>query len=98
MTIRNKTNQKNKVIWILAGFAALILSISLLSSSSLVVNSYAQNEKIQNLTETNIPKILPLIRGFADGNEVFYITTEVSDKNLANYLSNLSQELYMLQH
>ena len=31
-----------------------------------------------------------MIRGFADGNEVFYITTEVSDKNLANYLSNLT--------
>jgi type I restriction-modification system DNA methylase subunit len=91
MTIRKKINQKNEVIWILAGFTALILSISFLSLSSLVVNSYAQqNEKIQNLTETNIPKILPLIRGFADGNEVFYITTEVSDENLANYLSNLT--------
>ena len=56
-----------------------------------VVNSYAQqNEKTQNLTETNIPKVLPLVRGFTDGNEVFYITTEVSDEKLANYLSNLS--------
>lgn len=89
MKIRYKTNKKNKGIGILAGFTALIVSISLLSSS-LVVNSYAQNEKIQNLTETNIPKILPLIRGFADGNEVFYITTEVSDNDLANYLSDLT--------
>jgi hypothetical protein len=72
MTIRNKINQKNEVIWIVAGFTALILTISLLSSSSsLVVDSYAQNEKTQNLTETNIPKVLPLVRGFADGNEVF---------------------------
>ncbi len=56
-----------------------------------VVHSYAQqNEKTQNLTETNIPKVLPLVRGFADGNEVFYITTEVSDEKLANYLSNLT--------
>ncbi|HEX6294587.1 MAG TPA: hypothetical protein VFZ46_05480 [Nitrososphaeraceae archaeon] len=60
-------------------------------SLNAVVNSYAQqNEKTQKLTETNIPKVLPLVRGFADGNEVFYITTEVSDKNLANYLSNLT--------
>ncbi|HSF51959.1 MAG TPA: hypothetical protein VLA74_14460 [Nitrososphaeraceae archaeon] len=56
------------------------------------VNSYAQqNEKAQNLTETNIPKVLPLVRGFADGNEVFYITTEVSDEKLASYLSKLSK-------
>ncbi len=60
-------------------------------SLNAVVNSYAQqNEKTQKLTETNIPKVLPLVRGFADGNEVLYITTEVSDKNLANYLSNLT--------
>ncbi len=87
MTIRNEKSYGS------AGFTALIFPISLLSSSSssLVVNSYAQqNEKTQNLTETNIPKVLPLVRGFADGNEVFYITTEVSDKNLANYLSNLT--------
>ena len=79
-------------MWILgAGLVTLVFSVSLFSSmSSQLVDSYAQNEKTQNLTETNVPKILPLIRGFADGNEVFYITTEVSDKNLANYLSNLT--------
>lgn len=60
-------------------------------SLNAVVNSYAQqNEKTQKLTETNIPKVLPLVRGFADGNEVFYITTEVSDEKLANYLTNLT--------
>src|SRR5919112_1073509 len=93
MTIRNKTNQKREVIWLLVEFTALIFSIFLLSSSSssLAVNSYAQqNEKTQNLTETNIPKVLPLVRGFADGNEVFYITTEVSDEKIANYLTNLT--------
>ena len=71
----------------------MVFSISLFSSTmpSVVINSYAQvNEKTQNLTETNIPKILPLVRGFADGNQVFYITTEVSDEKLASYLSNLT--------
>ena len=91
MTIRYKSSQRYGM-WILgAGLVTLVFSVSLFSSmSSQVVNSYAQSEKIQNLTETNIPKVLPLVRGFADGNEVFYITTEVSDKNLANYLSNLT--------
>ena len=91
MKIRYKSSQRYGM-WILgAGLVTLVFSVSLFSSmSSQVVNSYAQGEKIQNLTETNIPKVLPLVRGFADGNEVFYITTEVSDKNLANYLSNLT--------
>jgi hypothetical protein len=91
MTIRYKSSQRYGM-WILgAGLVTLVFSVSLFSSmSSQVINSYAQSEKIQNLTETNIPKVLPLVRGFAEGNEVFYITTEVSDKNLANYLSNLT--------
>jgi hypothetical protein len=93
MTIRYTSSQRFG-IWILAGgLVTLVFSISLFSSSmpSVVVNSYAQqNETTQNLTKTNIPKVLPLVRGFTDGNEVFYITTEVSDEKLANYLSNLS--------
>ena len=93
MTIRYTSSQRFG-IWVLAGgLVTLVFSISLFSSSmpSVVVNSYAQqNETTQNLTETNIPKVLPLVRGFTDGNEVFYITTEVSDEKLANYLSNLS--------
>jgi hypothetical protein len=93
MTIRYTSSQRFG-IWILAGgLVTLVFSISLFSSSmpSVVVNSYAQqNETTQNLTETNIPKVLPLVRGFTDGNEVFYITTEVSDEKLANYLSNLT--------
>ena len=93
MKIRYKANQRYG-IWILgACFATMVFSISLFSSTmpSVVINSYAQvNEKTQNLTETNIPKILPLVRGFADGNQIFYITTEVSDEKLASYLSNLT--------
>jgi hypothetical protein len=81
-----------------AGLITTVYLLSLFSSSSiasslvLAEKSYAQeNEKIQNLTETNIPKTLPLVRGFANGNEVFYITTEVSDEKLANFLTNLTK-------
>lgn len=44
----------------------------------------------QSLTKTNLPVTLPLTRGFADGNEVFYISTEASDAELADHLSNLT--------
>ncbi len=85
MTIRFTSSQKYGIFFLTTGLITIAFSISLLSFSmssttAMIVNSYAQqNEKTHNLTETNIPKVLPLVRGFADGNEVFYITTEVSD-------------------
>ena len=42
------------------------------------------------LTKTNVPLTIPLTRGFVDGNEVFYISTEASDKDLADHLTNLT--------
>jgi hypothetical protein len=97
MTIRFTSSQRNRILLVTAGLVTIAFSISLLSffissTGIVVVNSYAQeNEKTQNLTETNIPKVLPLVRGYAYGNEVFYITTEVSDEKLANYLTNLTK-------
>ncbi len=44
----------------------------------------------QTLTETNLPVTLPLTRGYANGHEVFYISTEASDKDLAAHLTNLT--------
>lgn len=42
----------------------------------------------QNLTRTNIPVTLPLTPGYANGHEVFYISTEASDKDLASLMTN----------
>jgi hypothetical protein len=44
----------------------------------------------QSLTKTSLPVTLPLTRGFADGNEVFYISTEASDAGLAEHLTNIT--------
>ena len=74
---------------ILGTFTILILLSGLLSPT-LIVNSYAQNEKVQDLKDANLPVTLPLIKGFVGGNEVSYITTEVSDKNVAKHLSELT--------
>lgn len=48
------------------------------------------NSMEQTLTKTNLPVTLPLTRGFADGNEVFYISTEASDAGLADHLTNIT--------
>jgi len=47
-------------------------------------------EMVQQLTETNVPVTLPLTRGFVNGHEVFYITTEASEKAVADHLTNLT--------
>jgi len=60
------------------------------SMDSLNDNTMMNNTKNQNLENTNVPVTLPLIKGYVNGNEVFYITTEVSDKNVANHLTNIS--------
>ncbi|MGI0019203.1 MAG: DUF7482 domain-containing protein [Nitrososphaera sp.] len=44
----------------------------------------------QKLARTNVPVTLPLTRGFVNGSEVFYISTEASDKGLADHLTNVT--------
>lgn len=42
------------------------------------------------LTKTSVPVTLPLTRGYVNGNEVFYISTEASDKDLAEHLTDVT--------
>lgn len=44
----------------------------------------------EKLTRTSVPVEIPLTRGFVGGNEVFYISTEASDKDLADHLTTLT--------
>jgi len=37
---------------------------------------------VQNRTKTNVPVTLPLTRGYVNGFEVFYISTEASERSL----------------
>jgi hypothetical protein len=55
--------------------------------SASIVPSYAL---MQELKDTNIPVDIPLVMGYADGNEVFYITTEASVEEVANHLTDLT--------
>jgi hypothetical protein len=47
-------------------------------------------EKMQKLTETSLPVTLPLTKGYVGGSEVFYISTEASDKDLADELTKIT--------
>jgi len=44
----------------------------------------------QKLTKTNLPVTLPLIKGFVNGFEVFYISTEASNEDVADHLTKLT--------
>src|SRR5262245_38640805 len=44
----------------------------------------------QHLSNTGVPVTLPLIKGYVKGHEVFYITTEASEKAVADHLTNLT--------
>lgn len=64
------------------------------NTSSVENNSFSNSSnslaKVQNLSNSNVPFTLPLVRGYVNGNEVFYVTTEASDKDVANHLTNLN--------
>lgn len=100
-----KTSNKNiKVIWVMGMFAFLFAASAIISPILLQHrNTLAENpnmtmtavqmtsgDKVQNLSKTNVPVILPLIKGYVKGHEVFYITTEASDKKIAEHLTNLT--------
>ena len=60
------------------------------NSSSTSINQTSAHMLVQNLTKTNVPVTLPLTRGYVNGFEVFYISTEASDKGLADHLTNFT--------
>lgn len=65
--------------------SALVFSVTLLFSGTV----FSANAAVQDLTETSIPIDIPLVMGYADGNEVFYITTEASHQEVADHLTDL---------
>jgi len=60
------------------------------SNNSASIDQTSAHMLVQNLTKTNVPVTLPLTRGYVNGFEVFYISTEASDKGLADYLTNFT--------
>ncbi len=71
-------------------FSNVFAQNTIAGENSSLVNSTTGMTNVQNLTNTNVPVTLPLVKGYVNGNEVFYITTEASDKDVADHLTNLS--------
>jgi len=60
------------------------------NTSRTSINQTSAHMLVQSLTKTNVPVTLPLTRGYVNGFEVFYISTEASDKGLADHLTNFT--------
>ena len=63
-----------------------VMDNSMMEKDSMM-DSKMMNHKLMN---TNIPVTIPLTQGFVKGYPVFYISTEASDKDLAEHLTQLT--------
>ena len=53
-------------------------------------SSMTSSKKQPTLSNTNLPLDIPLTRGYANGEEIFYISTEASVEEVANHLTDLT--------
>jgi len=65
------------------------------SSSNMTMTTTATNVtqapgSVFKLSRASIPIDIPLGKGYVNGNEVFYITTDASDKKIASQITNLT--------
>jgi hypothetical protein len=45
---------------------------------------------VLKLTRTNVPIDIPLLKGYENGNEIYFIATDVSDEKVAAFATNLT--------
>lgn len=68
-------------------------SSSSIMSSNNTMNTTATTQipgSLLKLSQANIPIDIPLTKGYVNGSEVFYITTDVSDNQTAKHLTNIT--------
>ena len=88
----SKTSNKNiEMVWVIGMSPAVIQQRRIFAASqNMTTGQITSSEKIQHLSNANVPIVLPLIKGYVKGHEVLYITTEASDKKVAEYLTNIT--------
>ncbi|HSB57959.1 MAG TPA: hypothetical protein VLD38_09160 [Nitrosopumilaceae archaeon] len=79
---------KTKLVKLTMTVMVLVLSLSIVAQNH--ATALVDNSLTQRLINTNLPATLPLTKGFVNGYEVFYISTEASDKDLADNLTKLT--------
>src|SRR3989337_3492933 len=77
----------NKPLFIVLMLVVLIITPNLHASAMEMIESKMMDGK---LTKTNVPITIPLTKGYVKSSEVFYISTEASDKELAAHLTEIT--------
>lgn len=72
--------------------AATTVHVSYLQQQALAQNTSAQAEpgSALKLARTNVPIDIPLLKGYENGNEIYFIATDVSDEKTADFATNLT--------
>ena len=73
-------------LFVLAFTISVLVAVTYLNASAMEM----KDSMMQELTNTNVPVTIPLTKGYVKGSEVFYISTEASDKDLADSLTKLT--------
>ncbi len=77
----------HKSLFFVFTLTALIIAPNLHANAMEMMDSKMMDHK---LTNTSVPITIPLTKGYVKGSEVFYISTEASDKELADHLTKLT--------
>ena len=77
----------SKSLFFVFALTALLVAPNLHVNALEMMDSKMMDNK---LTKTNLPISIPLTKGYVKGSEVFYISTEASDKELAAHLTELT--------
>ena len=75
-----------KLLFFVFTLTVLIITPNLQSNAMAMMDSKIDHK----LTNTSVPITMPLTQGYVEGSEVFYISTEASDKGLADHLTEIT--------
>ncbi|WP_148686768.1 DUF7482 domain-containing protein [Candidatus Nitrosocosmicus hydrocola] len=99
MSTNNFFNRNRKTIVGTLFFLAVFLSMITMpilsvnaqtnqSQSNMPSSQLTSSASVLKLANTNVPIDIPLLKGYENGNEIYFIATDVSDKNTASLLTN----------
>jgi hypothetical protein len=63
-------------------------TISTATNNNMTTTSGGASGSVLKLSSASVPIDIPLRKGFYDGNDVFYVVTDASDKSIANLFTN----------
>ncbi|MGD9673867.1 MAG: hypothetical protein AB7U98_10370 [Candidatus Nitrosocosmicus sp.] len=95
----NKFFNRNKKTPIITLFFFVAAFLSMMAMPILGVNAQMQSQNnmssqqtssVLKLAHTNIAIEIPLLKGYENGNEIYYISTDASDEMTAAFITNLT--------